>query len=102
MGTWFISCVPLYRRNLRPDFLPQIHAIAGLAPVQLAEFAVGSDVLHDSEKAGKVFGSLTSQNIGEFMDAFNAAAEQVCCSLFHLDLQLIVIFSAQEKTKLDF
>lgn len=53
-------------------------AVARLTPSQLAEYTLASDTLRDSEKAGKVFGSLDSHNIGEFMDAFNAAAQQVC------------------------
>ncbi|XP_053221381.1 uncharacterized protein LOC128401859 [Podarcis raffonei] len=57
------------------DFHP-MDAVARLTPSQLAEYTLASDTLRDSEKAGKVFGSLDSNNIGEFMDAFNAAAQQ--------------------------
>lgn len=78
-----------------------MNALVGLTPAQLADYTVASDVLRDSEKAGKIFGSLTSQTIGEFMDAFNAAAERVRNFLFHLDLQLIVIFPTQKKPILD-
>ncbi|XP_033023594.1 uncharacterized protein LOC117056990 [Lacerta agilis] len=58
------------------DFHP-MDAVARLTPSQLAEYTLASDALRDGEKAGKVFGSLDSHNIGEFMDAFNAAAQQL-------------------------
>lgn len=55
----------------------QIDAVAGLSPKQLATYTLASDVLRDVDKAGKVFSSLSSHNLGDFMDAFNAAAKQV-------------------------
>ncbi|EMP36896.1 Cytosolic Fe-S cluster assembly factor NARFL [Chelonia mydas] len=54
----------------------QVDAVAGLSPVQLTSYVLASDVLRDSDKAGKVFGSLNSHTTGEFLDAFNAAAQQ--------------------------
>lgn len=45
--------------------------------MQLATYTLASDVLRDRDKAGKVFGSLNSRTIGDFMDAFNAIAQQV-------------------------
>ncbi|XP_054848721.1 uncharacterized protein LOC129338473 [Eublepharis macularius] len=48
----------------------------GLTPAQLADYTLASDVLRDREKAGKILGSLSANNIGEFMDAFNAGAKQ--------------------------
>lgn len=54
--------------------------MAGLSPEQLAAYTLASDVLRDMDKAGKVFSSLSSRTIGDFMDAFNAAAEQVATS----------------------
>lgn len=54
--------------------------MAGLTPEQLAAYALASDVLRDMDKAGKVFSSLSSHTIGDFMDAFNAAAKQVATS----------------------
>lgn len=54
--------------------------MTGLSPEQLAAYTLASDVLRDMDKAGKVFSSLTSHTIGDFMDAFNAAAKQVATS----------------------
>ena len=51
--------------------------MAVLSPEQLAGYTLASDVLRDRDKAGKVFSSLSSHTIGDFMDAFNAAAKQV-------------------------
>ncbi|KAM6245086.1 uncharacterized protein M6G45_011218 [Spheniscus humboldti] len=53
-----------------------VDAVAGLSPEQLAAYTLASDVLRDMDKAGKVFSSLSSRTIGDFIDAFNAAAEQ--------------------------
>ncbi|CAM4617430.1 unnamed protein product [Lepidochelys olivacea] len=61
--------------GINADF-SAVDAVAGLSPVQLASYVLASDVLRDSDKAGKVFGSLNSHTTGEFLDAFNAAAQQ--------------------------
>ncbi|CAM4519061.1 unnamed protein product [Lepidochelys kempii] len=61
--------------GINADF-SAVDAVAGLSPVQLASYVLASDVLWDSDKAGKVFGSLNSHTTGEFLDAFNAAAQQ--------------------------
>ncbi|XP_009893169.1 PREDICTED: uncharacterized protein LOC104295156 [Charadrius vociferus] len=53
-----------------------VDAVAGLTPEQLAAYTLASDVLRDIDKAGKVFSSLSSHTIGDFMDAFNEAAMQ--------------------------
>ncbi|KAH1183587.1 hypothetical protein KIL84_014203 [Mauremys mutica] len=61
--------------GINADF-SAVDAVAGLSPVQLASYVLASDVLRDSDKAGKIFGSLNSHTVGEFLDAFNAAAQQ--------------------------
>ncbi|XP_039348949.1 uncharacterized protein LOC120373936 isoform X2 [Mauremys reevesii] len=61
--------------GINADF-SAVDAVAGLSPVQLASYVLASDVLRDSDKAGKVFGSLNSHTVGEFLDAFSAAAQQ--------------------------
>ncbi|XP_074960784.1 uncharacterized protein LOC142062389 [Phalacrocorax aristotelis] len=61
--------------DMNADF-STVDAVAGLSPEQLAAYTLAGGVLHDMDKAGKVFSSLSSRTIGDFMDAFNAAAKQ--------------------------
>ncbi|XP_042293798.1 uncharacterized protein LOC121914457 [Sceloporus undulatus] len=77
--------------SINPDF-SAMDAVAGLTPTQLADYTLASDVLRDSEKAGKILGALNSNNIGEFLDAFNAAAEQHALSqLPHLETRRSIL-----------
>ncbi|XP_065415088.1 uncharacterized protein LOC122174040 isoform X2 [Chrysemys picta bellii] len=77
--------------GLNADF-SAVDAVAGLSPVQLASYVLASDVLRDSDKAGKVFGSLNSHTVGEFLDAFNAAAQQQHLSqLPHADVRRFIL-----------
>ncbi|KAM6077808.1 uncharacterized protein LJ206_008263 [Theristicus caerulescens] len=71
------SSLATYRdlTDMNADF-SIVDAVAGLSPEQLAAYTLASDVLRDMDKAGKVFSSLSSRTIGDFMDAFNAAAKQ--------------------------
>ncbi|KAG6927455.1 hypothetical protein G0U57_009826, partial [Chelydra serpentina] len=77
--------------DINADF-SAVNAVAGLSPVQLASYVLASDVLWDSDKAGKVFGSLNAHTIGEFLDAFNAAAQQRQLSqLPHADVRRFIL-----------
>ncbi|XP_078237555.1 uncharacterized protein LOC140702574 [Pogona vitticeps] len=70
------SSVALYKDlvGINPEF-DAMDALEDLTPWQLADYSLGSDVLRSSEKAGKVLGALSAHNVGEFLDAFNAAAQ---------------------------
>ncbi|KAK2543689.1 hypothetical protein Q9966_002553 [Columba livia] len=77
--------------DMNADF-SSIDAVAGLSPRQLATYTLASDVLRDVDKAGKVFSSLSSHNLGDFMDAFNAAAKQHHLSqLPHSDVRRFIL-----------
>ncbi|ETE64600.1 hypothetical protein L345_09630 [Ophiophagus hannah] len=77
--------------GLNPDF-NALDAVAGLSPWQLADYILGGGVLRDTDKARKVFGALDSQDIAEFMDAFNTAAKQHHLSqLPHLEMRRFVL-----------
>ncbi|XP_014791659.1 PREDICTED: uncharacterized protein LOC106884650 [Calidris pugnax] len=71
------SSLATYRdlADMNADF-SIVDAVAGLSPEVLAAYTLAGDVLRDMDKAGKVFSSLSSRTIGDFMDAFNAAAKQ--------------------------
>ncbi|XP_039221164.1 uncharacterized protein LOC120318037 isoform X2 [Crotalus tigris] len=77
--------------GLNPDF-NALDAVASLSPWQLADYTLQGGVLRDTDKARKVFGALDSQDIAEFMDAFNAAAKQHHLSqLPHLEMRRFIL-----------
>ncbi|XP_075755932.1 uncharacterized protein LOC102455891 isoform X2 [Pelodiscus sinensis] len=61
--------------GIKADF-SAADAVVGLSPAQLASYTLASDALRDSDKAGKIFSALNARTTGEFLDAFNAAAQQ--------------------------
>ncbi|KAG8146491.1 hypothetical protein E2320_012816, partial [Naja naja] len=82
--------IPSTKNHL--NLFPQLDAVAGLSPWQLADYTLGGGVLRDTDKARKVFGALDSQDIAEFMDAFNTAAKQHHLSqLPHLEIRRFVL-----------